>query len=165
MQHRLEFDARVGAHHPTERRHEHRPRAIAFGVDDARVRVRRLQPEAERSIGCPIELGAEAEQLANAIGALVDQDVDGRVMVSARSADAGAWIEIAVRDNGAGIPSEQVDTIFDPLITTRPEGIGLGLSICKMIVQAHGGRIWLASSVPGATEFRFTLPAASTDAA
>ncbi len=102
--------------------------------------------------------------IKNSIDA-VDQDVDGRVMVSARSADAGAWIEIAVRDNGAGIPSEQVDTIFDPLITTRPEGIGLGLSICKMIVQAHGGRIWLASSVPGATEFRFTLPAASTDAA
>ena len=65
-------------------------------------------------------------------------------------------------DNGPGIPAEQVDTLFEPLNTSRPDGIGLGLSICKTILQAHGGRIWLSSSAPGQTEFKFALPVGGT---
>ena len=48
--------------------------------------------------------------------------------------------------------------IFEPLSTSKTDGLGLGLSICASIVQAHGGRIWLQSSRAGATEFRFSLP-------
>ena len=48
-------------------------------------------------------------------------------------------------------------------MTARPDGLGLGLSICALIVEAHGGRIWLESTTPGATEFRFTLPLAPSE--
>jgi signal transduction histidine kinase len=48
--------------------------------------------------------------------------------------------------------------LFEPLTTSKPDGLGLGLSICASIVQLHGGRIWLHSGEPGATVFRFSLP-------
>lgn len=84
---------------------------------------------------------------------------DGSIVVSAGLAVASQAIEISVTDNGTGIAPEAAAALFEPLNTSRPEGIGLGLSICKTIVQAHGGQIWLASSMPGRTTFRFTLPA------
>jgi two-component system sensor kinase FixL len=65
-------------------------------------------------------------------------------------------VEISVADNGAGIPAGR--TLFEPLSSSKIDGLGLGLSICANIVQAHGGRIWLQSSQSGATEFRFSLP-------
>jgi two-component system sensor kinase FixL len=65
-------------------------------------------------------------------------------------------VEISVADNGAGVPARH--SLFEPLSSSKADGIGLGLSICANIVQAHGGRIWLQSSQSGATEFRFTLP-------
>lgn len=83
---------------------------------------------------------------------------DGCITVSA-TAGAEQEIEISVEDNGAGIDAAALPTLFEPLSTSRPDGIGLGLSICRTIVQAHGGRIWLASSVPGRTVFRVSLPA------
>jgi two-component system sensor histidine kinase TtrS len=86
----------------------------------------------------------------------------GVVSVAARLSDRGDEVEISVADNGAGIPADRLQRIFEPLSTTRPEGIGLGLSICQTIVQTHGGRIWLSTTGPGHTEFRFTLPAGTT---
>lgn len=96
----------------------------------------------------------------NAVDAIADGRIAaGRIVVTATVSADAAEIEIAVHDNGPGIDSEQLDTLFDPLSTSRPDGIGLGLSICRTIIQSHGGRIWLSSSLPGRTEFRFTLPA------
>lgn len=69
-----------------------------------------------------------------------------------------AEVEIAVTDNGAGVAPESAPRLFEPLYTTRPDGMGLGLSICKSIVEAHGGRIWLQADASGGTEFRFTIP-------
>ncbi|HZA02077.1 MAG TPA: ATP-binding protein, partial [Hyphomicrobiaceae bacterium] len=66
-------------------------------------------------------------------------------------------VEISVADNGVGILAER--PLFEPFSSSKREGLGLGLSICASIVQAHGGRIWLQSSAAGATEFRFLLPA------
>jgi len=124
-----------------------------------------IQGELPAVHGDQVQIGQVVINLVkNSIDAIAE-DAEGSVHVRARSADAGAWVEIAVRDNGSGIPPNQVDTIFDPLITTRPDGFGLGLSICKMIIQAHGGRIWLAATARGATEFRFALPAAGRSAA
>jgi signal transduction histidine kinase len=48
--------------------------------------------------------------------------------------------------------------IFDPFVTTKPEGLGMGLSICRSIIDAHGGRLWVSPAVPHGTLFRFTLP-------
>ena len=67
-------------------------------------------------------------------------------------------LEIGVLDNGPGIPADRVEHLFKPLTTSKKEGLGLGLSICLAIVEAHGGRIWLHSRQSGATEFRLSLP-------
>ena len=68
-----------------------------------------------------------------------------------------------MHDNGPGVPPDLAPRVFEPLMTARPDGLGLGLSICALIVEAHGGRIWLESTTPGATEFRFTLPLAPSE--
>ena len=81
---------------------------------------------------------------------------NGHIRVHAHLAEQGKAVEISVSDNGAGIPAGR--PLFEPLSSSKTDGIGLGLSICANIVQAHGGRIWLQSSQGGATEFRFSLP-------
>ena len=99
----------------------------------------------------------------NAVEAITDSGrTDGRISVAVLPSGSTSEIEIAVLDNGVGIDASQIPMLFEPLNTSRPDGIGLGLSICKTLVEAHGGRIWLSSSMAGQTEFRFTLPAGST---
>jgi C4-dicarboxylate-specific signal transduction histidine kinase len=83
---------------------------------------------------------------------------DGRIAVAARRLEAPTRIEISVVDNGPGIATEMVERLFHPLITSKTNGLGLGMSISASIVQTHGGRIWLHSGNAGATEFRFSLP-------
>ena len=83
---------------------------------------------------------------------------EGRIVIAAgRSAD-GAFLDIGITDNGPGVSAEAAAHLFQPLMTSKKEGLGLGLSICQAIVEAHGGRIWLHSGQPGMTAFRFSLP-------
>jgi two-component system, LuxR family, sensor kinase FixL len=94
--------------------------------------------------------------LRNAVDAIVETGrKDGQVHLRVSTADDGS-VEVSVADNGIGVPADR--QIFEPLSTSKADGLGLGLSICASIVQAHGGRIWLQSSRPGDTEFRFSLP-------
>ena len=83
---------------------------------------------------------------------------DGTIRIAARRLDAPAGVEIAVADDGPGIDEDLAGLLFEPLTTSKQDGLGLGLSICASIVQLHGGRIWLHSGAPGATEFRLSLP-------
>jgi signal transduction histidine kinase len=95
----------------------------------------------------------------NAVDAIAESGrVSGKILLGAQLGKGGREVEVLVRDNGPGIPVDRVDRIFEPMSTTRVEGVGLGLSICKTIVQAHGGRIWLQRTDSGQTEFRFALP-------
>jgi two-component system sensor kinase FixL len=76
--------------------------------------------------------------------------------VGAQLSVRDAVIEISVADNGIGVPEGR--QLFEPQTSQKKDGLGLGLSICASIVEAHGGRIWLHSGAKGATEFRFSLP-------
>lgn len=67
-------------------------------------------------------------------------------------------IEVAVRDTGQGIPPGDLEHIFDSFYTTKAGGLGLGLSICRSLVEAHGGRLWATSDAGNGTIFRFVLP-------
>jgi two-component system sensor kinase FixL len=67
-------------------------------------------------------------------------------------------VEFRVWDNGPGLPEDIRERLFEPLRSSKREGLGLGLAICWAIVEAHGGRILVHESVPGSTEFRFTIP-------
>ena len=71
-------------------------------------------------------------------------------------------VEIAVVDHGCGIPPEKLPELFDSFFTTKADGMGIGLSIARWIVLAHGGRIWAANGAQGGAEFRFTLRTALT---
>jgi signal transduction histidine kinase len=80
--------------------------------------------------------------------------------VSSRMAEPGN-ILIAVADTGMGLDPTKVDYIFDAFFTTKPEGMGMGLSICRSIVEAHGGRLWASSNSPRGSIFQFTMPIAA----
>jgi signal transduction histidine kinase len=70
-------------------------------------------------------------------------------------------IMIAVADSGKGIASQDVDRIFNPLFTTKPDGMGMGLSICRSIIEAHEGRLWFVGNTPTGAVFQFVLPIAA----
>jgi two-component system sensor kinase FixL len=94
----------------------------------------------------------------NSIDSISATKREGRIEVSARQLSAPDRIEFSVLDSGPGIEEESATRLFEPLMTSKHEGLGLGLPICTSIVEAHGGKIWLHSRAPGATEFRFTIP-------
>jgi C4-dicarboxylate-specific signal transduction histidine kinase len=80
-----------------------------------------------------------------------------RVAVHARRADA-EWIEIAITDSGAGIPTDVLPTIFDPFFTTKPAGMGMGLAISRTIVEAHRGRLTVENNPTDGATFRVVIP-------
>jgi len=65
---------------------------------------------------------------------------------------------VTVQDTGPGLTQENLDRLFEPFFTTKSAGLGLGLSICRSIVEAHGGRLWASPNIPRGTIFQFALP-------
>ena len=72
------------------------------------------------------------------------------------------WVRISFGDTGIGMDSKQRAKIFEPLQSSFPGGTGLGLSICRWLIQMHGGRMWVESTVGKGSAFYFALPLAST---
>jgi len=81
---------------------------------------------------------------------------DGRLDIHARS--KGEFVEVEFADTGCGIPESDIDKIFDPLFTTKAKGIGLGLSVCKSVLERHGGDIRVESKAGRGTTFTVSLP-------
>jgi signal transduction histidine kinase len=73
--------------------------------------------------------------------------------------DGPGSVLIAVTDAGSGLDPAKMDRIFDAFFTTKPEGMGMGLSICRSIIEAHGGRLWASPNLPYGSVFQFTMPA------
>jgi two-component system sensor kinase FixL len=89
----------------------------------------------------------------------VMEDVARRELRIETHARDGGLVEVSVADTGRGLAPEVAERLFQPFVTTKKHGMGVGLSICRTIVEGHGGRIW-AESAPGeGTAFRFTLQA------
>lgn len=82
-----------------------------------------------------------------------------RVVVRTQAIDTGRLAEVAVQDSGPGIPTDRIDQIFEPFYTTKTKGLGLGLAICRSIIQSHGGRIGSRNNADRGATFWFTLPA------
>jgi PAS domain S-box-containing protein len=80
------------------------------------------------------------------------------LLVSSRKADHGGVL-VGVRDSGPGLAPETLEHVFDAFYTTKPGGLGMGLSICRSIVEAHGGRLWATRCEPRGALFQFTVPA------
>jgi signal transduction histidine kinase len=127
---------------------------------------RRISVRSELSDSVP-EVRAERVQLQQVFLNLVMNAVDAmsmattsfeRRLIVKSHFDAHA-VTIAVEDSGTGIAPSYVDRIFDPLFTTKPDGMGMGLSICRSIVESHGGRLWFSPLSPHGTTFYVQLPA------
>jgi signal transduction histidine kinase len=84
-----------------------------------------------------------------------------RVLLVKSEAHEGTGVVVSVADTGAGINSQNIDRIFNPLFTTKSDGMGMGLSICRAIVEAHHGRLWVTPNTPCGAVFQFTLHANS----
>jgi C4-dicarboxylate-specific signal transduction histidine kinase len=96
--------------------------------------------------------------LRNACEALRDPRIaPRRIVVSTHSGERGS-IEVAVRDTGTGVSPAVADRLFQPFFTTKSDGMGLGLSISKSIIESHNGRIWAARNLDRGMTFRFVLP-------
>ena len=99
---------------------------------------------------------------ADAMGSVTDRP---RVLRIGSKVNDGGGIEVTIGDSGTGIEEVIRHRIFDPLFTTKPTGMGMGLSICRRIIEAHGGRLWAAPGTPHGTEFRFTIAEAGPPSA
>jgi two-component system sensor kinase FixL len=77
--------------------------------------------------------------------------------ISSRRLDNG-FIQVSVTDTGSGISDDFRERLFQPFMTTKAEGMGVGLSISRSIIEAHGGKIWADANPKGGTVFHFTLP-------
>jgi PAS domain S-box-containing protein len=102
--------------------------------------------------------------IMNGIEAMSSITDRARVLtISSEPVEAGGVV-VAVEDTGTGLDQTSADRIFDAFFTTKPNGMGMGLSICRSIIEAHGGRLWASPCTPHGAAFRFTVPAAAEGA-
>lgn len=101
--------------------------------------------------------------MRNALEAM--QDVERRELTVATRLSAAGMVEISVTDTGSGIAPEIAAKLFQPFMTTKRHGMGVGLSISRTIVEAHGGKLWAESNPEGGTIFRLTLRLVSAEEA
>jgi len=133
------------------------------GVKDQDIRVDLRLP---RNVGRVIVDKVQIQQVAlnlirNAVDAMADAPRrELEIRVRAEDADT---VLVSVSDSGPGLAPEVRDRLFQPFVTTKASGMGVGLSICRTIVEAHGGRIWADSRPGGGATFAFTLPRAEEE--
>jgi len=96
--------------------------------------------------------------ILNALDAMTDNPPESR-LVTVSVQTVGARVEVAVGDNGHGIAEEQIQHVFEPFFSSKPNGLGMGLAISRGIIEAHGGRLWASNHATGGAIFTFTLPA------
>jgi signal transduction histidine kinase len=99
----------------------------------------------------------------NAVEAMSGSDGGTQELRVGTELDASGGILVTVRDTGPGLDSASVDRLFEAFYTTKPSGLGMGLAICRSIIEAHGGRLWATASEPRGAVFQFTLPAEKAD--
>jgi signal transduction histidine kinase len=94
--------------------------------------------------------------ILNAVEAMGSLEEGVRELSITTKHEAGGVL-IAVGDSGPGIDPEHLDRVFEAFYTTKSSGVGMGLSICRSIIHAHGGRLWASANEPRGASFQFTL--------
>jgi signal transduction histidine kinase len=97
--------------------------------------------------------------IINAIEAMSSVAKGARELLISSGKPESGGVLVAVRDSGPGLAPATLDRLFDAFYTTKPSGLGLGLSICRSIIEAHGGRLWASANVPRGAIFQFSVPA------
>jgi signal transduction histidine kinase len=134
---------------------------LAFAQGD--LQQHRITVQAERTTVLPKIEGDRIQLqqvllnlITNAIESMTTTQAPRVLRVSSELHHGG--VAVSVEDTGSGISSQDVERVFEPLFTTKPNGMGMGLSICRSIVESHGGRLWASPRQPCGSVFRFTLP-------
>jgi signal transduction histidine kinase len=97
--------------------------------------------------------------IMNAVEAMSGTGDETReLLISTEKAEPGG-VRVAVRDSGPGLAPATLERVFDAFYTTKSGGMGMGLSICRSIIEAHGGRLWASANVPRGATFEFTVSA------
>jgi PAS domain S-box-containing protein len=99
--------------------------------------------------------------MLNAFSAMSEAEFDSRRLVVRTRPMGPSHVLVEVEDSGTGIAEETLEAIFSPFVTSKPEGLGMGLSICRSIIDRHGGRISAANNPGGGAKFSITLPVAT----
>jgi C4-dicarboxylate-specific signal transduction histidine kinase len=97
--------------------------------------------------------------IVNAIQAMSGGGDGRRELQISTETDEAEGVRVGVRDTGPGLSPKSLSRLFEPFYTTKPEGMGMGLSICRSIIEAHGGRLWAIPCKPQGALFQFTIPA------
>src|SRR5882672_3916174 len=137
--------------------------ALALGRRDLQRHRILVQVEANKQLpevrGNRIQLQQVLLNLImNAIDAMAARE-QPRILTVKSEAYGSDGVMVSVADTGTGIVSQEADRIFNPLFTTKSDGMGIGLSICRAIIEAHEGRLWFAPNTPSGAVFQFTLQA------
>jgi PAS domain S-box-containing protein len=133
---------------------------VRTAIDKNTVSVRtRLEPTLSPVWGDRVQLQQVILNLAlNAVEAMGSVEGQDRVLfITTEQMEAGG-VQVAVIDSGPGIDPEHVEQVFKPFYTTKMSGVGMGLSICRSIIDTHGGRLWAEPNRPRGAVFQFTLP-------
>ena len=99
--------------------------------------------------------------IRNAVEAMADHPVR-KLSVTSRP-DQPGFVRVIVADTGPGVEPHVAEQLFTAFVSTKSEGMGLGLSICRTIIEANGGRIWMEPAANGGAEFHFTLMSANAE--
>jgi PAS domain S-box-containing protein len=99
----------------------------------------------------------------NAVEAMTSIEAGPRDLLIGTEQTQGNGVLVTVRDSGPGIDPENLERVFEAFYTTKTSGVGIGLSICRSIIDAHGGRLWADANEPRGAVFRFILPGAETE--
>ena len=125
--------------------------------------------QTQLSDGLPLVLGDRIQLqqvmlnlVLNAVEAMGGVSETARDVAIRTEQDGSGGVLVAVQDSGPGLKSGSLNRLFDPFYTTKPGGMGMGLSICRSIIEAHGGRIWATPNSPQGAVFQFTLPQSRT---
>ena len=137
----------------------------ALGLVRDDLQTHRIVVQAERNERSPRIKGDQIQLqqvlvnlLTNAIDAMATNDRERVLCVKSEVHDSGS-VMVSVEDTGKGVEPSAADRIFTPLFTTKAHGMGMGLSICRSIVEAHEGRLWATANLPRGAIFHFTVPA------
>jgi len=150
------------------------PESLSKVVEEASALA--LIGEKERQVDVRLSLSPAADSvfadrvqiqqvLLNLIRNGIDAMQDGprRELVISSDLTEDGWTRLSVADTGSGIADDVREKLFQPFMTTKPQGMGVGLSISRSIIEAHGGKIWAEANPRGGTIFRFTLPPADLE--
>jgi two-component system sensor kinase FixL len=136
------------------------------GAKEYGVRVQyRLDPKVDKVIVDRVQIQQVVLNLVrNALDAMRDHDGRRELVVSTGPGEGEELALVSVADTGPGLEPSAGDRLFQPFVTTKSDGMGVGLSISRTIVEAHGGRIWTEPNPGGGAIFRFTVRLAREDA-